>query len=272
MAIVDDNYILKLEQLRIKLIGILRSKEMIVDENETLDNLIPMVDKISNLKGFEDYLFDNLETYENNNIENIPNAYMFYGLKQLHKIKMDNLISANTNFCQLASGITNINFNKLNTIKAYSFYGTNIVNAIFPNVTEIKNGEHVLSYCPRLKRIIVPNLQSGFSGTMLLSVSTVELIDAGQQSSIGFNGNYGTTGVKILILRKSNTIATLRNANYITNLEEVYVPQALLETYKTATNWSVYADKFKPLEGSKYESLTWYESEDWYAEEMSVWQ
>lgn len=272
MAIVDDKYILDLEKLRSKLVNILREKGLLVNEDETLANLVPMVDKISNLKGFEDYLFDNLETYENNNITNIPNGYMFYGLKKLHKIKMDNLIFANEHFCQLASGITNINFNKLNTIKAYSFYQTNIVNAIFPCVTEIKNGEHVLSYCPRLKRIIMPILQSGFSGTMLYNVSTVELIDAGQQPSIGFNGNYGTTGVKILILRKSNTITTLKNANYITNLEEVYVPQALLETYKTATNWSVYADKIFPLEGSKYENEDWYKNEDWYREEMSVWQ
>ena len=33
----------------------------------------------------------------------------------------------------------------------------------------------------------------------------------------------------------------------------IYVPTSLIDTYKNATNWAPYGDKFKPLEGSVYE-------------------
>ena len=63
-------------------------------------------------------------------------------------------------------------------------------------------------------------------------------------------------------------VTTLNSLNTI----EIYVPQAIIETYKQATNWTTYADCFKALEGSKYEDVEWYKNEEWYAEEMSVWE
>ena len=33
----------------------------------------------------------------------------------------------------------------------------------------------------------------------------------------------------------------------------IYVPSALLDTYKAATGWSTYASSFKAIEGSEWE-------------------
>ena len=69
-----------------------------------------------------------------------------------------------------------------------------------------------------------------------------------------------------------SSIPPCSNIAHFSNIEEIYISQDYVESMKKATNWSTYADKIKPLEGSKYESLNWYENEDWYKEEMAVWQ
>lgn len=78
--------------------------------------------------------------------------------------------------------------------------------------------------------------------------------------------------LEIYICRSTSTIPNLANADFIRNIKEIYVTETIIEQFKTATNWSVYADKIKPIEGSKYENLEWYKNEQWYAEEMSVWE
>lgn len=52
MAIVDDKYILDLEKLRSKLVNILREKGLLVNEDETLANLVPMVDNLIEKKWY----------------------------------------------------------------------------------------------------------------------------------------------------------------------------------------------------------------------------
>lgn len=153
------------------------------------------------------------------------------------------------------------------------FNGSLIENLVLPKATLTNtNINYLFTNLLKLKRIIVSSIQS-FGGNPIFSNNNiVEIIDCFSPCDTSFAISALLSSLKTWIIRKDTKIANMANLVNMPNLEEVYVPQVLLETYKTATNWSTYADKFKPLEGSKYESLTWYESEDWYREEMSVWQ
>lgn len=57
-----------------------------------------------------------------------------------------------------------------------------------------------------------------------------------------------------LILRKSNSICTLSNVNAINNTPigkgtgYVYVPSALVYSYKGNTNWSAFANQIRAIE------------------------
>lgn len=273
MAIVDDMYILQLERLRSKLIGILRSKEMIVEEDEPLDNLIPMVDKISNLKGFTEYLQGDISSYENNDLVSINISNAFSGFSKLQKIKMNNLQRVGTYFCNQCTGLSNFQFNNLQSARSYFFYQTPIKNAILPSLTDglTSTNQHIFSYCSKLQRLIIPNYTSSMHGNHFYSAYvTLKLIDS-SAISLSFDNGQGMKTLTTLIFR-GNKIPTLSNANYIPNIEEIYIKSSLVESLKTATNWAVYADKIKPIEESKYEATNWYENEDWYKEEMSVWQ
>ena len=49
---------------------------------------------------------------------------------------------------------------------------------------------------------------------------------------------------------ESDTVCTLSSTNAIpSSVTDIYVPDALVESYKTATNWSSFADKIKAYKG-----------------------
>lgn len=64
--------------------------------------------------------------------------------------------------------------------------------------------------------------------------------------------------IDTLILRKTDAVVTAANSDAIQKIgssTKVYVPSALIDSYKAATNWSTKGDVFYPLEGSEYESV-----------------
>ena len=59
---------------------------------------------------------------------------------------------------------------------------------------------------------------------------------------------YAASGQKnYVVICRAATPPTLGSNNYLTNLTAVYVPDDSVSAYKTATTWSGFAAKIKPL-------------------------
>ena len=84
--------------------------------------------------------------------------------------------------------------------------------------------------------------------------SNLTSVDFPIATSIGGSAFQYCSKLTSLILRKSDTICTLSNANsfYNTLIESgtgyIYVPRALVDSYKAASKWSTYANQFRALE------------------------
>lgn len=99
----------------------------------------------------------------------------------------------------------------------------------------------------------------------LASCENLELADIGHVTSVAANSFNGDTKLATLIIRKEDAVASLGNINAFTNTPfasgkaggTLYVPQALISSYQSATNWSTilgYAsNQIKAIEGSEYE-------------------
>lgn len=266
MAIVDDALILKLENFRTKVIRVLKEKGIEMSDDAPLnDEMVKKIDEISVQQGLEEYVSGDIEEYVNNEIRYVP-AYTLSSRANLKKVRMDNLITIGGTSCFYAN--SSLKYFKADNLASLhnSFLSNSIVeNVVLPNL--ITGGYLAISDIPCLRRLVVPKLQTGLNNTNL---NSVELCDIGSNDRIS---DAYLKNVKIFITRKKGTILALPSATkHILNPEEIYVPQDLIEQYKVATNWATYADKFKPLEGSKYEPLNWYEEEAWYKEEMKVWE
>ena len=120
----------------------------------------------------------------------------------------------------------------------------------FPLLTAV--GQYTFEKCVSLKKVVLPMVEiigyGGFEGCSFLH--TVDLHVVNRVSYKSFDN---CTSLKCLILR-SRIIATADVASFVTNtpIESgtgyIYVPRALVDSYKVATNWSVYANQFRALE------------------------
>lgn len=80
----------------------------------------------------------------------------------------------------------------------------------------------------------------------------LEIVDIPSVKSIGGGAFNRCTSLLALILRRT-TMSTLGSAALTgtpiaSGTGYIYVPAALVDSYKTATNWSTYADQFRALE------------------------
>lgn len=94
----------------------------------------------------------------------------------------------------------------------------------FPEATSV--GDFAFYQCSQLMSVYLPKITSIGSAT--------------------FNGCSQLTSV---ILGNTTQVATLSNTDSFSNAPNaiIYVPDALVDSYKSATNWSAYASRIKPI-------------------------
>lgn len=158
------------------------------------------------------------------------------------------------------SRVTSLRAAKLNNLTepAVSFFSdcTALETVFLPKLRNL--GYTGFSGCTALKNVYVPNADTGFGS--FAGCSSIEFIDLPKVTYMNASVFERCTRLKTIILRNNGCI-TLYNVSAFTltpfrNGEggTIYVPQALVETYKTATNWNALeSTTFLPIEGSEYE-------------------
>ena len=127
---------------------------------------------------------------------------------------------------------TNLKYINLPQITDIPFRSlTNMPKLEYINIPNVKTiGYHAFDSCPRLKKLELPSIIS---------------IDTGGLESF--------SNLHTLIMSNSNTICKASSSSLLSDTPiskgtgYIYVPDELVDQYKTATNWSVYANQIKPL-------------------------
>jgi hypothetical protein len=168
------------------------------------------------------------------------------------------------------SGLQTVSFINNSNDVAYRPESTfrNATNLLaFETDTRINFGyySNAFSGCSNLQRISIPN---AFSDMVIpcQNCYKLEYADMGSATTLNANGFQNCRVLQTLILRKSDGIVPLGNVSAFQNTPmrgyngltgEIFVPQALISDYQTASNWStIYAEghcTFMPIEGSEYE-------------------
>ena len=151
-------------------------------------------------------------------------------------------------------------------------YCTALTSVSFPNLTSI--GTYAFSYCTALTSVSFPNVTSigNYAFSSCTALTSASFPNATSVANNAFNKCYQLTSV--IIGTNLTTVATLNNTNafnycfhilgtvnttYNPNgLKDgyIYVPLALVESYRTATNWSTYATQIMPYVNTVSELLT----------------
>lgn len=164
-------------------------------------------------------------------------------------------------FSGLPSSTTfNVDPDAFVSLGSNAFNGTSIWNEVtFTNVTRL---DHQVFRGSTISKIKLPSVETmaaitNYDGIFSYCPNLI-LVDIGENcTSIGADsfGRYiGTQGNNITVVVRATTppslAGTLINTTWVyATVGELYVPDASVDAYKAATNWSRYADIIKPLSG-----------------------
>lgn len=146
--------------------------------------------------------------------------------------------------------ITEFVNHRITKIGSYAFARHSLLTKIdIPNVTHIDL--YGFNYCTGLTEIVLPSVKR-IESQSFNSCGKLTKIDA---PMLEYIGSHSITASKLttLIIRHSNSVCVLNNAPALGSTPIangtgfIYVPDDMVEAYKTATNWSSYASQIKPL-------------------------
>ena len=171
------------------------------------------------------------------------------------------------------SKLTTANFPAATSIRSSAFQFCDVLTTVdFPAVTSI--GDHAFNYCSALTTVDFPAATS-IESSAFQFCSALTTVDFPAATSIGNSAfNYcsklttanfpAATSIESSALRscdvlkalllRGNNVCALSNTNAFNSTPirsgtgYIYVPSALIEQYKAATNWSTYAAQFRALE------------------------
>lgn len=171
----------------------------------------------------------------------------------------DKITSLKTDAFSACKNVTSVSLPNCTafTGKAHFYQASNLKSVYLPNLTTIENPYYTFGYI-KAKEINLPSLTT-ITATAGLNAcfyhaELAEKISIPKLGStaIGNAAFYYAKALTTLILCGSE-LNPLENVNAFVGTPiakgtgYVYVPDDLVDTYKTATNWVTYADQIKPI-------------------------
>lgn len=172
----------------------------------------------------------------------------FYGDTTLTGFSGSNVTTVGDYAFRDCSKMTSLSLPKLTKAGTSAFYQINVPNLVLPEVTTM--GTYSFGGGTASQTITLPKLTVVQSNGFRQNTGVTK-VDLGACTNIYATGFYNCSALVTLIIR-TESVCALANTSAFTGcskLANIYVPDALVDSYKAATNWTTYADKIKPLSG-----------------------
>lgn len=156
------------------------------------------------------------------------NCYM------LSEISLGELTRISSRAFQNCRRLENFENGYAKSIESYAFYDTSSVG-IASNKMILKSVK-----CTSARSIE----RCAFEG--LTKIETIDILGGGEIERMA-DRDKALESLVNFIMRDEETVTTVDAYTAFAETTNIYVPDALVESYKTATNWSTYADQIHPL-------------------------
>lgn len=205
-------------------------------------------DSITEISGYCFYQCSSLEYIEAKKATKVKN-YAFTTCSGLKRADLS-LVETDTAAFNNCGSLSDIDLSTATKFAKTSFYNCKALqyDELVLNVTEL--GTDALYNVP-IKKLRLPNLPtlpSNNSGNYGDKKVLEEVEFSALITNIPGRSLYYYTALQSVIIR-ATTPPTLANEDAFTQTNNcpIYVPDASVEAYKTATNWNSYADRIRPL-------------------------
>lgn len=186
--------------------------------------------------------------YTNDRITKVG-LYGLGGCENLTSINLPNVVTVGDSGFYNCKLLKNVFLPKLTTLGRNGFNSTGLESINLPLCTKL--GIASFSQTNKLVVATLP-LVTLLEGSCF-SYSSVQKIDTSSVISIGAYAFGGAQQLDTLILRNSSVCTLANSTNTFTNTKiaagtgYIYVPDNLVDSYKTATNWVTFANQIKPI-------------------------
>lgn len=163
------------------------------------------------------------------NVTNIGSS-AFSGCTKLTHISGPNVTTLGSNAFYNCYSLTTASFPNATSIGSATFYGCIVLTTVsFLKVTHI--GTNAFTYCSALTTVSFPNVTSigTYAFRSCRALSSLYLTGSSVASLNGMNA-FSSTPMSL--------------SSYLGYFGSIYVPTSLLASYKAATNWSAFSDRF----------------------------
>lgn len=170
------------------------------------------------------------------------------------------------------SGLLEVNLPRVEIIDSAAFQNTKLQTISLPIVTKMGNScfsncsqltnvsmpcltsleSYAFSTCSKLKSVYFPEVTVVKSSC--LANTLIEILDLPKITRIESTGLTNMTVLKALVIRNTESICGVTSTNSLnytpiaSGTGYIYVPSALVDSYKSATNWSPFAAQIRALE------------------------
>ena len=168
----------------------------------------------------------------------------------INAIDYVNATSVGNNAMTNCISLKSVNMPVITSVGGYAMANCILLTSVnMPSATSV--GSRTMQNCISLKSVNMPVITSvgGYAMQNCILLTSVNLPVV---MSIGTYAMQNCISLKSVRLG-ANQVCTLANTNAFTNTPiangtgYIFVPDDLVDSYKTATNWSVYADQIKPM-------------------------
>ena len=175
------------------------------------------------------------------------NEGIFHGCTGLKSVEWDSYTGGSArNMFRDCTSLERVSFPNATEVGSAYFYNCpKLVSANFPKLTSTP--QYLFTGCRALTDVNLPNVTVIESATFQ-QCNSLKYLDLPKVVAIRKANTFSGVNLICLILR-SETICTIdADTKLSMSSGYIYVPRALLEDYKVATNWSDFADRFRALE------------------------
>ena len=247
--------------------------EPITREDKLLVNLIEN-GAVSGGISIKEYVQDGLKesSISDTTITSVRD-YAFVSNLILQNVNFSNAISVGLCAFQNCRNLTTFNFSKVATMENYAFQNCNLTGDVVLPLIKLQSsrGNNAFNNNTLITSVTAPLTNtiphSCFSGCKALSSVSLPLTE--NFGDWCFSGNivleelmlpmaktfsryvFANSGLKKLVLPRNIVATTAADTFFNTPIANgtgyVYVPADLLNSYKSATNWSIIADQIRPI-------------------------
>lgn len=182
---------------------------------------------------------------------NTLNGYLIKGCSSLVELNVPKAVTGK-GFAIAGSKVEHLNLPEFTTPGSSVFRGATGLRTVYmPKLDKLE--QYLFMGDTALETVTFPKVAYVASQAME-SCSALTYVDLPICKRIDAKGFNKCSSLETLILRKSDAICTLANVSAFTSTPiasgtgYVYVPSALVDSYRTATNWSTYANQFREIE------------------------